>query len=197
MISVNNQGNIVSPNGATFLYGSKITESNDSVSIVEQDQILLPYEILIVDEDDDETIPAESVSYEPSSGSALTGSTVSSAIGELESLKVSKSGDTMTGALILSGSNPSNENEAVTKKYVDNSTPVFSQEYFTATAGQTTFTLTKALPSNAMMVFYNGLLINSGLHYSYSNSIITLSGYSAEANDIITVIGLAAPGMGG
>jgi hypothetical protein len=37
MISVNNRGNIVSPNGATFLYGSKITESNDSVSIVEQD----------------------------------------------------------------------------------------------------------------------------------------------------------------
>lgn len=37
MISVNNQGNIVSPNGATFLYGSKITESNNNVSIIEQD----------------------------------------------------------------------------------------------------------------------------------------------------------------
>lgn len=119
MVSINNQGNIISPNGATFLYGSKITESNDNVSIVEQDQILLPYEILIVDEDDDETIPAESVSYEPSSSSELTGSTVASIINELENLKISKSGDTMTGVLILSGSNPNNENEAVTKKYVD------------------------------------------------------------------------------
>lgn len=192
MISVNNQGNIVSPNGATFLYGSKITESNDSVSIVEQDQILLPYEILIVDEDD-EGIPAESIIYEPIPGSEISGSTVASAINELEDLKVSKSGDTMTGALILSGREPTDENEAVSKKYVDNATPSFSQERFVASGGETSFTLNSQLPGDSMMVFYNGLLVNLGIHYNYANNVITLDGFSAEANDIITVIGLAAP----
>ena len=193
MISVNNQGNIVSPNGATFLYGSKITESNDSVSIVEQDQILLPYEILVVDEDDDETIPAESITYEPIPGSEISGNTVSSAINELENLKVSKSGDTMTGALILSGREPTDENEAVSKKYVDNATPSFSQERFIAAGGETSFALNSEIPGDSMMVFYNGLLINLGIHYSYVNNVITLDGFSAETNDIITVIGLAAP----
>lgn len=192
MISVNNQGNIVSPNGATFLYGSKVTESNDSVSIVEQDQILLPYEILIVDEDD-EGIPAESIVYESISGSEISGSTVASAINELDNLKVAKSGDTMTGALILSGREPTNENEAVSKKYVDNATPSFSQERFVASGGETAFTLNISLPGDSMMVFYNGLLINLGIHYTYANNVITLDGFSAEANDIITVIGLAAP----
>lgn len=155
----------------------------------------MPYNILIVDEDDDETIPADNITYEAASGSEITGTNLASVIPELESLKVSKSGDTMTGALILSGADPVEENEAVSKKYVDNSTPVFSQQMFTAAAGQTQFTLSNNLPSNAMMVFYNGLLINLNTHYTYNNSIITLSGYSAEADDIITVIGLAAPGM--
>lgn len=193
MIRRENQGNIISPNGASLLYGSQITEDGNNILIAENDRVLLPYNILIVDEDDDDTIPADNITYESASGSEITGTNLASVIPELESLKVSKSGDTMTGALILSGADPTEENEAVSKKYVDNATPSFSQERFVASGGETSFTLNVSLPGDSMMVFYNGLLMNLGIHYTYANNIITLDGFSAEANDIITVVGLAAP----
>lgn len=53
MLNINNQGNIVSPNGATLLYGSQIIDENN-VSIADENMVLGPYEILIVDEDDDD-----------------------------------------------------------------------------------------------------------------------------------------------
>ena len=53
MLNINNQGNIISPNGATLLYGSQIIDE-DNVSIADENMVLEPYEILIVDEDDDD-----------------------------------------------------------------------------------------------------------------------------------------------
>lgn len=57
MIRRENQGNIISPNGASLLYGSQITENGDNILIADNDRVLLPYNILIVDEDDDELEP--------------------------------------------------------------------------------------------------------------------------------------------
>lgn len=45
-----------------------------------------------------------------------------------------------------------------------------------------------------MMVFYNGLLINEGIHFSLSGKIISFLDFAAEEGDILTVIGLAASG---
>lgn len=52
MLNINNQGNIISPNGATLLYGNQIINENN-VSIADENIVLEPYEILIVDEEDD------------------------------------------------------------------------------------------------------------------------------------------------
>lgn len=80
------------------------------------------------------------------------------------------------------------------EQLVYNSVPTFSMETVTLSAGASSATLTKTFSASAMMVFYNGLLINNGIHYTFSNKIITLSGFIAEADDIITVIGLASNG---
>lgn len=80
------------------------------------------------------------------------------------------------------------------EQLVYNSVPIFSMETVTLSAGASSATLTKTFSTSAMMVFYNGLLINNGTHYTFSNKTITLSGFTAEADDIITVIGLASNG---
>lgn len=80
------------------------------------------------------------------------------------------------------------------EQLVYNSVPTFSMETITLSAGATSATLTKTFSATAMMVFYNGLLINNGIHYTFSNKTITLNEFSAEADDIITVIGLASNG---
>lgn len=66
----------------------------------------------------------------------------------------------------------------------------FTLETVTATAGASTFTLTKSFSASKMLVFYNGLLINSDVHYTYADKVITLVEFTAEADDIITVVGL-------
>lgn len=75
-------------------------------------------------------------------------------------------------------------------------TPTFSQETIVVEAAdQYEFNLENQFLINNMMVFYNGLLINHGIHYTFSssNKIITLIDFSAEKGDIITIIGLAFP----
>ena len=47
-----------------------------------------------------------------------------------------------------------------------------------------------------MMVFYNGLLINEGIHFSLSGKIISFLDFAAEEGDILTIIGLASAGGG-
>lgn len=78
------------------------------------------------------------------------------------------------------------------EQLIYNNVPTFSMETITLTEGATAVTLTKTFSTSAMMVFYNGLLINNGVHYTFSNKTITLSDFTAEADDIITVIGLAS-----
>lgn len=89
-----------------------------------------------------------------------------------------------------------NVQSAITEveELIYNSVPTFSLETVTLTEGATSANLTKTFSATAMMVFYNGLLINNGIHYTFSGKTITLSDFTAEANDILTVIGLASNG---
>lgn len=62
---------------------------------------------------------------------------------------------------------------------------------FTATAGQSTFTIPfKFDDSSALTVFYNGVMMKETDNYTISGSTLTLVDFTAEANDYITVTGI-------
>lgn len=165
-VRVNINGNVVSPSGASMIFGATGNEDNTNIGTTNEDSYS-PYSIVILEEDADETIPGEQITFSPGANSHLTSSNVNAAVNELEQV-------------------------------VYNSVPVFTQEVKTATANQSEFTLTKTFVASNMMVFYNGLLINNGIHYSFSSNKITLLDFTAENGDILTVIGLAASnGNGG
>lgn len=91
------------------------------------------------------------------------------------------------------GLNSTNVQDAINEVelLVYNNTPSFSIETITAAAEVNNFTLTKTFDTSSSLVFYNGLLINNGVHYSFVNKTITLLNFLAEAGDIITVVGLS------
>lgn len=159
-VRVNINGNVVSPSGASMIFGATGNEDNTNIGTTNEDSYS-PYSIVILEEDADETIPGEQITFSPGANSHLTSSNVNAAVNELEQV-------------------------------VYNSVPIFTQEVKTATANQSEFTLTKTFVASNMMVFYNGLLINNGIHYSFSSNKITLLDFTAENGDILTVIGLAA-----
>lgn len=158
-------GNIVSPNGASVIYGAESTEDHLNIETTNS-ETYNPYSIVIVEEDTDETIPADQVTYFAGTSSAITSTTAQGAISELEEI-------------------------------IYNSVPVFSQEIWELTANQASQTLTKTFSKDAMMVYYNGLLINETYHYTFESNTISFIDFTAEAGDLLTVIGLAASGSGG
>lgn len=155
------KGNVISPNGASIIFGAKTNEEN-AINLTETniDTYNNPYNIVIVEEDDDESIPAEQITFSPDPGSALTGETVQTAINELEQV-------------------------------IYNNVPVFTQEIISLSTGSLSCQLSNNFSTNTMMVFYNGILINAGRHYDMMNSTMYFNGFSAEEGDILTVIGLA------
>lgn len=159
-----NVGNVVSPSGASIIFGATSNDDNTSISTTNDDSYN-PYNIIIIEEDENESIPGELVEFSPDANSSLTSSNMNTAVNELEQI-------------------------------IYNSVPVFTEEVQTATADQTSFSLTKTFNASNMMVFYNGLLINNGTHFTFSSNTITLSDFKAEAGDILTVIGLAASSGG-
>lgn len=159
-----NVGNVVSPSGASIIFGATSNDDNTSISTTNDDSYN-PYNIIIIEEDENESIPGELVEFSPDANSSLTSSNMNAAVNELEQI-------------------------------IYNSVPVFTEEVQTATADQTSFSLTKTFNASNMMVFYNGLLINNGTHFTFSSNTITLSDFKAEAGDILTVIGLAASSGG-
>lgn len=78
------------------------------------------------------------------------------------------------------------------EQIVASSVPVFTEEAWILEEGQSFQVLTKTFSASAMMVYYNGLLINKNIHYSFSNNTITFLDFTAQEEDILTVIGLAA-----
>lgn len=68
---------------------------------------------------------------------------------------------------------------------------VINKYTFTATAGQSTFTIPFDFDnSSALTVYYNGVMMKETDNYTVSGKVITLAGFTAEADDYITVMGI-------
>lgn len=80
-----NIGNLVTPNGASLIFGSEA--SNDALSLkTNHTETFNPYTIVIEEEDDGDTLPATQITYDPPADSPLTATTVDAAINELANL---------------------------------------------------------------------------------------------------------------
>ena len=68
---------------------------------------------------------------------------------------------------------------------------VINKFTFTATAGQSTFTIPFDFDdSSALTVYYNGIMMKETDNYTVSGKDITLVGFTAEAGDYLTVMGI-------
>ncbi len=68
---------------------------------------------------------------------------------------------------------------------------VINKYTFTATAGQSTFTIPFDFDdSSALTVYYNGVMMKETDNYTVSGKVITLAGFTAEADDYLTVMGI-------
>ena len=62
---------------------------------------------------------------------------------------------------------------------------------FTATAGQSTFTIPFDFDdSSALTVYYNGIMMKETDNYTVSGKVITLTGFTVEEGDYLTVMGI-------
>ena len=92
---------------------------------------------------------------------------------------------------------PVEANDVTTKNYVDNNLPRMTHSWITATAGQSVFDF--AAPdtgcpavtdlANYYYVYFNGLLLIPGLHYTVSGATVTFVGWAAEAGDVCHIVG--------
>ena len=91
---------------------------------------------------------------------------------------------------------PSKDTELVPKKYVTDNLPVLSHKYIVAQEAQISFDFaSQGITSleNYYLVFYDGLLLIEGIHYTLSTSktAVMLSDWSANADHIVHVVGFA------
>lgn len=110
----------------------------------------------------------------------------------VEGVSYFKGNMTVTGNLTASAA-PSDGNHLVNKKYVDDNLMRLTHRYIKATEGQTTFdfgTIGINDIRNYYLVYFNGLLLIEGIHYSISNNkIVNLLGWSATADDYLQLVG--------
>ena len=90
---------------------------------------------------------------------------------------------------------PTVDTEAANKKYVDDQVAandhIVNRFTFTATADQSTFTIPFDFEdSSALTVYYNGIMMREIDNYTVSSKNITLAGFTAEAGDYLTVMGI-------
>ena len=110
-------------------------------------------------------------------------------------------GGTMTGNIdansktITNLKTPTADTEAANKKYVDDQIAandhIVNRFTFTATAGQSTFTVPFDFEdSSALTIYYNGVMMKETDNYTVSGKNITLVDFTAEAGDYLTVMGI-------
>lgn len=114
---------------------------------------------------------------------------------------LSLAGGTMTGNININNKTitnlkaPTADAEAANKKYVDDQIAandhIVNRFTFTATAGQSTFTIPFDFEdSSALTIYYNGIMMKETDNYTVSGKVITLAGFTAEASDYLTVMGI-------
>lgn len=114
---------------------------------------------------------------------------------------LSLTGGTMTGNININNKTitnlktPTADTEAANKKYVDDQIAandhIVNRFTFTATANQSTFTIPFDFEdSSALTVYYNGIMMKETDNYTVSGKDITLVGFTAEAGDYLTVMGI-------
>lgn len=114
---------------------------------------------------------------------------------------LSLAGGTMTGNININNKTitnlktPTADTEAANKKYVDDQVAandhIVNRFTFTATADQSTFTIPFDFEdSSALTLYYNGIMMKEIDNYTVSGKVITLAGFTAEAGDYLTVMGI-------
>lgn len=114
---------------------------------------------------------------------------------------LSLAGGTMTGNININNKTitnlktPTADTEAANKKYVDDQITandhIVNRFTFTATAGQSTFTIPFDFEdSSALTIYYNGVMMKETDNYTVSGKVITLVDFTAEANDYLAVMGI-------
>ena len=110
----------------------------------------------------------------------------------VEGVSYFKGDMTVTGNLTAS-TDPSNDNHLVNKKYVDDNLMRLTHRYIKATEGQAIFdfgTIGINDIRNYYLVYFNGLLLIEGIHYTVENNkIVNLLGWSATADDYLQLVG--------
>ena len=110
----------------------------------------------------------------------------------VEGVSYFKGDMTVTGNLTASTA-PSNDNHLVNKKYVDDNLMRLTHHYIKAAEGQAIFdfgTIGINDIRNYYLVYFNGLLLIEGIHYTVENNkIVNLLGWSATADDYLQLVG--------
>ena len=151
-------GDVISPKGASIIFGKTIDDS--LLGVEPNGDTFAPYTVVITEEDD--LLTANDVTYVDQSGNTQT---VQDAIDDVYQVAA-------------------------------NATPTLITEMTRLPSGADSYTLTKSFSTDSMLVFYNGLLLNETIHYTFNMNKITLIDFEAETNDILTVVGLGSGGSG-
>ena len=93
---------------------------------------------------------------------------------------------------LIASSSPTDDNHLVNKKYVDDNLMRLAHYYIKANAGQANFdfgTLGVTKISDYYLVYFNGLLLIEGIHYSIdSNTVVKFIDWAATADDYVQLV---------
>ena len=114
---------------------------------------------------------------------------------------LSLTGGTMTGNININNKTitnlktPTADTEAANKKYVDDQIAandhIVNRFTFTAKANQNTFTIPFDFDdSSTLTLYYNGIMLKETDHYTIEGKVITLNGWTSEADDYLAVMGI-------
>lgn len=106
---------------------------------------------------------------------------------QITSLKINKVPSAAVYAKMVA-QNKINDDELY---FVQETEQVINKFTFTATAGQSTFTIPFNFEdSSALTIYYNGIMMKETDNYTISGKDITLVDFTAEAGDYLTVMGI-------
>ena len=208
-------GNVVTPQGASLLFGKKGNAEYTDIAI-ENTETWNPYTIIFEEEEEISSIPASSITYAPTGNGNLSSETVQEAISELDKEKTSVNINNWENDSTPSLSEVKEklainlvQDEATYNSLKDKgmvkdnefyfiqgnvkTTPVFSVKTFILDDGATEIIDESGLIKKNPLVFYNGILMVDNINYTitYSANKLTLMDFTAEKDDVMTLVGFA------